>query len=1842
MKFLKSVSTLLTLFGSKLIDTGIDTGINFLKWRFTHWIIHFKIDRYLAQNDISKNPDLAEYIENFFLKRAPDKVFKIKSYKKRNWIYKNHIVEYFDDKIIRDISGMLKPIAYKKTAWINAMEEFKEYLDIEPHKKDWKKFIDTICLIVEESFFVSQNTNNQQILNFLQQKNILDHLNQIKTQNETLILSRKDSASLIEKLEKETKNKIENLIDKIEEINIVNPQDLQDLLEEVNKKLDEVINSNASQNQHYIILYNSIFGIKQFLMKISKDIQIIKSHIEKDPKCKINELYKFQTLYEFQDIVEEHFQKIEEKLDPTYILNQFQNLNNEIHSISGKTVVFTKIFLYKLDKIVFKQDLMLKITQQINERTQNIEKKVEEFGKISDFFNQLSPLKEVKNRIEIKTLPEELQYQDFSQEFFLVDSSKKFYELIKDPKCFLEHPYKEWINKKKNLFFFGNEKDSHRKVNNLLELTTSHKIVLLHGVLNVGKSTFLLYFIDECLKNKNFDLIIFIHPLNPYEDFFGILEQIDKIIKEQYEIIDSNRILLVLDGLKREESEKNFVKKCLVLFKGVINCGFKLITTLETSQLGFLKKLQDYLNNHEIIEWKKLGDSNIKEELIKPNDDPKYIETIVKNYLNFNHYKKNIVNDNQFKECINFFKNNYKGIIGDIVFVLTDITNSNQVFSIETIKEYPRGMINLRWLVIKRDYYVENDETLPSILYLLSEHEDSLTEEFVFEFAKWSIDNSSCSDKNNILAKVKNFWKYYTIPIQRRSLKEERYLRKDWKIAIKEALTRDTKELSSAIQILKDIENKFYTNLIAFFSRISKKWENGELNQANYWYVVADIAKFCGLKKLGKDQKLKALQFATRFYIENAEAYNTTPPLNFLKTTLSTILQRLIKEGFIENYEFACDFLEKVYSLDFNDYWACWLIGKIYEENDKFNLALKWYIKSVNIQNTSKSYGILINIIEKFCKKHELPDKISLWYYELQEKLALKAIEVSFIDSRDWWALTRALENKGKIFLKVNKFHQAIQNFDNAIKSLRKSIEFDTILRLKKYTIFKQNKIAEILKYRANSNARLGNYEKALEDSKSRRKKLNELELQEIKEAQSDVDIYTKHFVKRKFFTLIIESILDITKSIIRGNPNKKISNMWIDIKNQLDYIDIKNIDDLKISAIYQSIYINNKNTKAINILNILTKSSFDYLRREKKYTSKYHKETADLKKGISEVFHTIFSAVINTMNLYLYPRETNKEELSKQWGLIKNVLINKYVPEFIPHIIPIRCFEFSIYFKESNIASLTNLGWEYFYNYDYVNALEIFKYGLKLEENLKKEDYKHNLQIGLAKTYEARGNFKLASEWFEKGITTCQKIYDENNPQYLYDSLIKTAENFNRLKFFVQKNEMIEFLNESLKYYKEALIIIQKNIPKGWFVDPHFPIQKMIQLLEMEKKWEEENILILKRNLEEVLEVSTYDLILEETENSDTLYSKGYFLTKMKHYGDAIKIYKNIPKKTPFVWINMGQNYGNLKKYNCALDCSNKALKMDPSNAFALHNKGYYLYKLGENIKAIDFFEESLKMNPKYPPSMYNKGQCLHKLGKYEEAVNLYSKALDLEPNNKYTLQHKGYSLILLRRYEEAVECNNKALDIDPKFYRAWNNNSQAFQGLGKYEQAFNCINKALEIALELGIDKSINEKDRNNFASILDNKGYILIKVRKPKIAMKALDEALKINRKYRSAWLNKFFASLYISYEENLKETHNQPIFTTPALIVKEAFSEINDKKKLKEKLNNAVLHWFKKVIFEYNTIDSKESLKILINNFENAFNNLGIQIPTLDNIKNICKKSKKYEENKKKVDKLFLEP
>ena len=104
-------------------------------------------------------------------------------------------------------------------------------------------------------------------------------------------------------------------------------------------------------------------------------------------------------------------------------------------------------------------------------------------------------------------------------------------------------------------------------------------------------------------------------------------------------------------------------------------------------------------------------------------------------------------------------------------------------------------------------------------------------------------------------------------------------------------------------------------------------------------------------------------------------------------------------------------------------------------------------------------------------------------------------------------------------------------------------------------------------------------------------------------------------------------------------------------------------------------------------------------------------------------------------------------------------------------------------------------------------------------------------------------------------------------------------------------------------------------------------------------------------------------------------------------------------------------------------------SLGIDPEHVTALGNKA--LLNLKKFEEAIRCCDKALEIDPKNLAALLFKGLAFEVLKRYDEAIRCCDKALEIYPNATIW-NSKGRLLYQLGMYSEAIGCYNKASEID------------------------------------------------------------------------------------------------------------------------------------------------------------------------------------------------------------------
>ncbi|NMC60355.1 MAG: tetratricopeptide repeat protein [Candidatus Methanofastidiosa archaeon] len=179
--------------------------------------------------------------------------------------------------------------------------------------------------------------------------------------------------------------------------------------------------------------------------------------------------------------------------------------------------------------------------------------------------------------------------------------------------------------------------------------------------------------------------------------------------------------------------------------------------------------------------------------------------------------------------------------------------------------------------------------------------------------------------------------------------------------------------------------------------------------------------------------------------------------------------------------------------------------------------------------------------------------------------------------------------------------------------------------------------------------------------------------------------------------------------------------------------------------------------------------------------------------------------------------------------------------------------------------------------------------------------------------------------------------------------------------------------------------------------------------------------------------------------------------------------------KNDPFLFWLKGYIflYDGTENFEDAIECFDKAIRIDPDNAFAWEFKAIALRSVGRYEEAIQCYEKSLEFNPLDYSAIYNKALLLERIGKTDEALDYYTLATKIDPKNNLAWESMADLLENLERFDEAEKCRSKIykeypsriVENEPSTPEEWVHKGETLEKLGKYLWANQCYDMALKI---------------------------------------------------------------------------------------------------------------------------------------------------------------------------------
>ena len=110
-----------------------------------------------------------------------------------------------------------------------------------------------------------------------------------------------------------------------------------------------------------------------------------------------------------------------------------------------------------------------------------------------------------------------------------------------------------------------------------------------------------------------------------------------------------------------------------------------------------------------------------------------------------------------------------------------------------------------------------------------------------------------------------------------------------------------------------------------------------------------------------------------------------------------------------------------------------------------------------------------------------------------------------------------------------------------------------------------------------------------------------------------------------------------------------------------------------------------------------------------------------------------------------------------------------------------------------------------------------------------------------------------------------------------------------------------------------------------------------------------------------------------------------------------------------PSYFVSCGLALEELKHFEEALECYNRALSLKPDYPEALNNRGNALQMLGCFAQAVESYNQALALRPDLVEAYFNRGEALRDLGRLDDARASYDRALAVKPDFPEIFSYRG-----------------------------------------------------------------------------------------------------------------------------------------------------------------------------------------------------------------------------------------
>jgi tetratricopeptide (TPR) repeat protein len=235
---------------------------------------------------------------------------------------------------------------------------------------------------------------------------------------------------------------------------------------------------------------------------------------------------------------------------------------------------------------------------------------------------------------------------------------------------------------------------------------------------------------------------------------------------------------------------------------------------------------------------------------------------------------------------------------------------------------------------------------------------------------------------------------------------------------------------------------------------------------------------------------------------------------------------------------------------------------------------------------------------------------------------------------------------------------------------------------------------------------------------------------------------------------------------------------------------------------------------------------------------------------------------------------------------------------------------------------------------------------------------------------------------------------------------------------------------------------------------------------------------------------------------------------------------------------ILLGVRFDNTKDRgdrDAELAAIDKAIGLDPKNAFAYANRGAAYANKNELDRAIDDYSKAIDLNPIVAFAYLNRGVAFEEKRDLDRAIEDYTKGISLDSKNAQAYYTRGNAYLKMRDLDRAIDDYSKAISLDPKLAQVYYTRGYAYSDRGDFDRAIADFSEAVNL--------------RSKFAPAYLSRGYVYFNKGDLDRAIDDYSKAISLDPKLAQAYYTRGYAYSDDGNFDRAIDDYTKAIFLDP---------------------------------------------------------------------------------------------